>query len=76
MSIEPGVLIVHIIPSSSSLEYLLLVWGVDMAGTVLGMLLESETSSYSGVFTSDVFNADFCRLSKMSSCSLDGSSAN
>lgn len=75
MNIELGVLIVHIIPSSSSLEYLL-VWGVDMAGTVLGMLLESETSSYSGVFTSDVFSADFCRLSKMSSCSLDGSSAN
>lgn len=76
MNIEPGVLIVHIIPSSPSLEHILLVWGVNMAGTVLGVLLESKTSSYSGVFTSDVFHADFCRLSKMSSCFLDGGSAN
>lgn len=47
-----------------------------MAGTVLEMPLETEISNYSGVFTLDMFDADFCWLSKMSSCSLGGSSAN
>lgn len=76
MNIKPGVLIVHIILSSPSLEYSILILGVNMAGTVLGMLLKTKISSYSGVFTLDMFDADFCRLSKRSSCSLGGSSAN
>lgn len=39
MNIKPEVLIVHIIPSSSSLEYNLLIWGGgNTTGTVLDML--------------------------------------
>lgn len=75
MNIKPGVLIAHIalfpLPGVRSLDC-----EGNMAGAVLRMLLESEISNYSGVFKLDMFDTDFCRLSKMSSCSLGGNSAN
>lgn len=52
---KPEVLIVHIIPLLG-----LLILGGNVAGTVLGVPLETELSNYSCVFTLDMFGADFC----------------